>query len=398
MEVIEVDMSLPARLLKAVGEDREHTALVVRAVYQPVGGAGATVMPPTFPINDNQQLKDKYLFHRRLIGEKDPVTVVTVDQEQSQANRVEEALLQARDKERLRYPLFELCSQTPYGRVRLTSLDFPHRYADAYLRDSTVDGVRFDKSEVGRLIRKTSATDVRPLFGRDPGSLVFGAWDSHRKGRWPKFARLYTAYMHGVEPVLSERRGGRLDPVNLTGAIDDAAKAEGDWQFIEPGAEKAKAKGQKPSEIGHGNIAPNPVPGGVTVREVRRLASVSFAGLERLQFGDASEEATTAGRATLAALALAGDRLAFGRPSVWLRSGCDLAKSSEVLGLERPGGEVDKLEVSVQQVLDAFHELRDESARLGLEMAENTITVEPIPGLAKALSFSVAQAAADEGE
>ena len=164
---------------------------------------------------------------------------------------------------------------------------------------------------------------MRPLYEREPCSLLFGAWDSHRKGRWPKFARLYAATMYGLDPVAGRRMGGRLDPVNLTGSVDDTAKAEAGWQFIQEGA---KAKGKKLSEIGHGNIAPNPVPGGVTVSEIRRVGSISLAGLERLRFGDAPAEAASLARAALAALALAGDRLAFGRPSVWLRSGCDLAK------------------------------------------------------------------------
>jgi len=72
-----------------------------------------------------------------------------VDQEPSQANRVEEALRDARDAGRLRLPLFELRAATPSGEIRLTSLDCPHRYADAYVRDSLVGGLRFDTSPAG---------------------------------------------------------------------------------------------------------------------------------------------------------------------------------------------------------------------------------------------------------
>ena len=67
---------------------------------------------------------------------------MVIDQEPSQANRVEEALRDAFDAGVLGLPMFELRS----GAVRLTSLDFPHRYADAYVRDSLIDGVRFDQS------------------------------------------------------------------------------------------------------------------------------------------------------------------------------------------------------------------------------------------------------------
>jgi CRISPR-associated protein Csb1 len=144
----------------------------------------------------------------------------------------------------------------------------------------------------------------------EPLSLVLGAWDSHRKGRWPKFARLYTATVYGLNPVLGRRNGGRLDPVNLTGTVS----AGGGWRYIPEGQ---KGNGNRLSEIGHGHIAPNPVPGGVTVSEIRRTATVSLAGLERLHFGDAAEQGAAAARA---ALALAGDRLAFNKRSSIERS------------------------------------------------------------------------------
>jgi CRISPR-associated protein Csb1 len=205
--------------------------------------------------------------------------------------------------------------------------------------------------------------------------------------------------MFGVDPVFGERRGGRVDSQNLIGAVDDKARAEGDWSFVAPGEPgRAKVKGQRLSEIGHGNIAPNPVPGGVTVSAVHRIASLSLGGLERLRFGDVSPEAAALARAALAALALAGDRLAFRRPSVWLRSGCDLARESEVVGLELPGGELDVLEVSAAQALEAFHELRDQATRLGVVMAEDVIAVEPIAALRQAIEFAAAQAVAGAEE
>jgi CRISPR-associated protein Csb1 len=277
------------------------------------------------------------------------------------------------------------------GSVRLTSLDFPHRYADAYVRDSMIDGLRFDQTAVGKRLREVSTGDVRPLYEREPCSLLFGAWDSHRKGRWPRFPRLYSAVMFGLDPVGGRRMGGRMDPVNLTGSVGDSSSAEAGWQFV---ADGAKAKGKKLSEIGHGNIAPQPVHGGVTVSEVRRIASISLAGLERLRFGGAPAEAVTAARAALAALGLIGDRLAFGRPSVWLRSGCDLAKVSEAVGLERPGdGAVDEIPVTAEAGLEAFFELRDKAAKAGIAMERDIIAIEPVPELAAAIKFAVTSSA-----
>lgn len=384
--------SLAGLLTEALSEDRKHTAVVVSAVYQPAGGRGNAVMPPTFPLAEgDRDPNHKYLLTQRLVDEQRTDTVV-IDQEQSQANRIEEALRDARDAGRVTLPMFEMRVATDAGEIRLTSFDFPHRYADAYLRDSTVDGQAFDESPAGRRLRTVSTADVRPLYEREPLSLVFGAWDSHRKGRWPRFARLYTATMFGLHPVLGGRRGGRLDPVNLTGAVD--ATAGNGWKYIPEGE---KAKGTRLSEIGHGHIAPNPVPGGVTVSEVRRSAVVSLAGLERLRFGDASPEGATTARAALAALALAGDRLAFGRPSVWLRSGCDLARHSEQVGLELPGGVVEELDVTAQAALDAFCELRETAARNGVAMADDAVAVAPNDALERAIMFSVTQTPASEG-
>jgi CRISPR-associated protein Csb1 len=364
------------RLIDAVREESDQTGIVVHAVYQPVGGPGGRLMPPSYP-------GGKYLEERRLVDGTEKPTVV-LDQVPSQANRVEEALRLAHDRGRVELPMFEL-----------TSLDFPHRYADAYLRDSEIGGVRFDKSPIGQAFRLASVDDVRPLYEREPYSLLFGAWDSHRKGRWPKFARLYSSEMFGVQPVDGKRMGSRLDPTNLKGSVDDKTKAETDWVYF---PESTKAKGQKLSEIGHGHIMPTETHGGVTVAEVRRRSWLSFAGLERLRFGDASQEATDLARATLTALALAGDRLTFGKPSLWLRSGCDLTRYQETIGFEVAGGDIEPFEVTASDALDLFTELRDRATAAGIRMATDTIPVTPIPALAQAISYAVTQAAPDAGE
>lgn len=378
--------TLADRLAGACGNDRRETGLVVDALYQPVGGFGGKVMPPTFPPVERggspYLLEDRWLDGQR-------VQTVVLDQVPSQVNRVEESLLAALDSGRLALPIFELRSDG----VRLTSLNFPHRYADAYLRDSEVGGIRFDASPAGAALRSATADDVRPLYVREPYSLLFGAWDSHRKGRGLKLARLYQSMMFGVEPIVGDRRSGRMDPMNLTGAIDDKGKAEKDWAYV---AEGEKAKGTKLSEIGHGNIAPNPAHGGVTVRQIQRQAWISFAGLGRLRFGDVPAEPTNLARAALAALALVGDRLAFGAASVYLRSGCDLARVSETVAFEVAGGDREPVTVSAQDAIDTFVLLRERAAQAGLPMADDVIAVTPIPALRKALAYAQTQAVAGE--
>lgn len=380
-----MDQVLFDRLLAAVDDDRTDAGVSIRGVYR--SAADAKVMPPTFPG------ESPYLVEPRRVDGQARQTVV-LDQVPSQANRVEEALLAARDKGRIELPLFELQATTSRGVVRLTSLEFPHRYADAYLRDSLVHGVRFDRSDVGKRLREVSAEDARPLYERDPGSLIFGAWDSHRKGRWPKFARFYTSTMFGLDPQEGERRSMRRDPLNLQGIIDDKSKAEADWTFYPEGE---KAKGKKLSEIGHGQIlAKAKPPGGVSISEACREAWISLGGLERIRFGDAPPETARLARATLLALALAGDRLAFDRPSVWLRSGCDLLRVSETLAFERDRGETEEFSLSAAELIEVFQELRDRTAAAGLTMTTDTIALEPHTALAKAIDFAVTKATGED--
>jgi hypothetical protein len=71
-------------------------------------------------------------------------------------------------------PLMELrvAGEAP---VVLTSLEFPHRYADAYLRDNLLGGVAFDKTELGRRFRSSSlgapVEELAHRLGRNPGGI-----------------------------------------------------------------------------------------------------------------------------------------------------------------------------------------------------------------------------------
>jgi CRISPR-associated protein Csb1 len=372
------------RLLAAVSDDRQDAGIMITTEYRAPGGK---VMPPSFP-------NGPYLYEPARPRDGEP-QVVILDQVPSQANRVEEALLAAHDRGQVSLPLFELIAKTSRGPLRLTSLEFPHRHADAYLRDSLLDGARFDTSPVGQRLRQTDVTDASPLFERQPTALIFGAWDSHRKGRWPKFARIYQSEMTGQDPREGIRRGTRMDPWNLTGGIDDNTKAESDWKY-QPGGAADFPKNQKLSTAGHGNIAPVEVHGGVSISGATRTAWLSLAGLERLRFGQASAEAVRYGRACLAALALAGDRLAFDHPSLWLRSGCDLIRVSETLAFERDRGEREEFTLTAGEAITVFTELRERAARAGLRMFTDVIALEPMAELGRAIEYSLTKAAEDE--
>jgi CRISPR-associated protein Csb1 len=56
---------------------------------------------------------------------------------------------------------------------------FPHRNADAYLRDATLDGASFMGSEVGRAVFDATADCPEALLQWCPQALLFGFWQSH---------------------------------------------------------------------------------------------------------------------------------------------------------------------------------------------------------------------------
>ncbi|WP_019632258.1 type I-G CRISPR-associated RAMP protein Csb1/Cas7g [Actinomadura atramentaria] len=372
-------------ILAATAENRIFAGISSVTSYS--SPSGEKVFPPSYPFDRDDE--SRYLWETRLVEGK-PRKVVVLDQVPSQANRVEAALLRARDAGKIRLPLFEITMTASDGLpVRLTSLEAPHRFADAYLRDSLLEGTKFDKSEVGRRLRAVLPADVRPLFELSPESLVFGAWDSHRKGRGVKVARSYSSTVVGFDPVEGQRKSGRMDPLNLTGAVGSTAD---DWEFVASGEKK---KGSKLSELGHGNVRPNPAHGGVVISGARRSAWLSLSGLGNLRFGDASEEAAHLARATLVALALAGDRLAFGGPSLWLRSGCDLVRAEQRIAFEGPDG-AEELQVTADEAVAVFDELRDRTADAGIVMSTETYALTPQPGLAAAIDYALTRTDAGE--
>jgi hypothetical protein len=120
----------------------------------------------------------------------------------------------------------------------------------------------------------------------------------------PSFAHLQQR-ADGRHPQSGSRMAGRMDPFNLVGVARPSADG---WVCAATGE---KIKGARLSEIGHGNIAPIPAHGGVTVSGISRMATISFAALDRIRFDAAEAAAQYAARAALAAYGLLADRVAF---------------------------------------------------------------------------------------
>lgn len=366
--------------------DPNHAAITISAQYQPSAGMGARVYPPTFPTSQSDP--KPYLFENRYSSGEERRAVV-LDQVPSQANRVEEALLQGWLEDYLPMPMLRLTTQQE-PIITLHALDMPHRIFDAYWRDALIDGTKFDKTELGKAIVTADLSDSRAILEHDPASLVFGCWNSHRKGRQAKFPRCYSSEMIGWDPVEGSRKAGRMDPLNLTGS---RAGDGDDWKYQ---AVAAKAK-TKLSEIGHGNIAPNQAHGGVTISEAHRSAVLSFTALNRIRFGDLPAEASAAARGYLAAFALVGDRLAFGRAGLWLRSGCDLVMQHEQLQILGRSGEVTEFSLSPESAVTLYTDALDHARKVGVQLELDPVDAVPNDSLAKAIQFSLTKAT-DSGE
>jgi CRISPR-associated protein Csb1 len=370
------------------------------------------VFPPTYE-------GGKYATEERIIdGQKLPC--VLLDSVQSQANRMELALQDTWMGGEIKLPVISAdftAAENP-GIPKVTSLQAPHRIADAILRDSTMgqgsNAPKFRHSEIGRELDQLSPAYATPLLKYAPHCLVFGMWDSTgpRGGSGVKFARCIVSEIIGINSVGGVKTSSRIDPLNIRVNSGTLYKAKtGGWTLDENDAatEKNKpakvGKEGKPSEANHGNVTPSITDGGFTIAYAEQTTVLSLPGLRRLRFtakpGDKSNPETDAvARTYLAALGLLGATLAI-EAGYDLRSRCILrvTKPATWYLLGKPGDAdtpftLDRAS-SIQLYSDALAAL---NARLPIHLDETVLT--PLPGLVKLVKKSMELAAAqvEEGE
>ena len=298
-----------------------HAALRRVQRLQPVGGTGDKLFPPTYPppSGARRDAPPRHVFERRRVDGGD-VWCVLIDSVQSQANRLEEALLAAAESGQIRVPYvtvdFRAADLDPLERI--TSLDAPHRVYDAILRDSLMGDEPFMQSPPGRRLAAAKPADATALLELSPTALLFGAWHSQGEGGGlgAKFPRALVSEIMGIDTPVDEvpnartgeveprtagqRTGSRIDPLGVLRKVD-VFKGGAGWSPDQKEA-GARAKKVRPSEINHGNIAPTVQPLGVTCSYAEHRAVITLAGLRRLRFG--SDERNDAGRALVAALGL----------------------------------------------------------------------------------------------
>lgn len=401
-------------------------ALRSRVTLQPAGGEGTKVFPPTYAGAVYATEK------RRLPGREEPVNCVLLDSVQSQANRMEEALQQAVDAGRLKLPVVEV-DFTPYfddakaedmrlldpvGKV--SSLQAPHRIADAILRDSVLNGRPFRQSDVGRAIDRVSLQNATPLFELCPTALLFGMWDSTgpKGGLGAKFERAMVSEIVGIDAVYGVKTSSRIDPLGIQLKAGPLyAGKDGSWTLDESEAKKEKGKhvvlgkDGKPSEANHGNVTPSLserdretkeyLAGGVTIASAEQTIVLSLPALRRLRFPDAkgnhSTERDIAARTVLAALALVAAALA-DDAGLDLRSRCLLYPEADLTWelLDRKAG--GSFALPAQDAIALFNDAVAAAKKVGLPWREQPLVLTPSDPLVKLVVKSQSLAAKQGGD
>lgn len=358
-----------------------------RTRLQPAGGEGDKVFPPTYA--GAVYAKEE----RQINGAKVPC--VLLDSVQAQANRLEEALQHALDAGTLKnIPVLNV-DFTGLGLLdevgRVSSLEAPHRIADAILRDSLHDGQPFRKSDLGKSLDQASLQNATPLYKLCPTALIFGLWDSTgpKGGLGAKFQRALVSEIVGVNAQIGVKTSSRIDPLGMRAAAKVLKKADGSYELA---GEKSK-DGVSPSEVNHGNIPPDiTATGGATVDYAEQTVVLSLPALRRLRFpvdGKTTPERDTAARTVLAALALTAAALA-AESGFDLRSRC-LLWPTDVMRwelLEMPGKPPTQFIITVADAIKLLEGAVAAAEKLGLVWQKAPVKLTPSPNLVALLKRS----------
>ena len=379
------------KAVKSAAAIRSQTSL------QPAGGEGDKIFPSTYE-------GGKYAFEfRQLPGKEEPTPCVLIDSVQSQANRFELSLLEAFENGELAMPVltvdfgaFNLPKQ-----LRITSLEAPHRHADALLRDSLYNGVPFRQSAIGKPLDNVDLKNAAPLLELCPMALLAGSWDSTgpKGGLGPKFARAMVSEIVGINVVQGVKTSSRLDPAEIS---KNSAKVymtdQGGWTLDSKKAIKVKGKEAlygkegKPSEINHGNIVPSIKDGGFTIEKAVQTTVISLAGLRKLRFpidGEFDTDRDLKARTLLAALGLFA-AVSTAEKGYDLRSRCLLfpehRQKWEILA--NPGGENPEFELTSEQALEVLKAAIGDAKKAGLPWHEGEIVLQASPELGQLVLLS----------
>ena len=364
---------------------------------------GEKIFPPTYKGGE-------YATEQRQVREADgtvqTVETVLLDSVQSQANRMEMALLRAYDGGRLKMPLlavnFAGDGKDPILAEigRLTALEAPHRICDAIFRDSLYEGQKFREFGPGQRLNSAKPANATAVLELCPTALIFGYWDSTGPsgGLGAKVQRALVSEIVGYQTTKDGKRpASRIDPLGIQDNVDIYAKQGGGWTCKLDEAQKG-TDGQpvksKLSKTNHGNVTPSLTHedketkkwvlnhGGVTMAYAEQQTVLSLAALRRLRFplnGASQPETDLAARTVLAALGLAA--ICFlDEDGYDLRSRCLL--DGKPGAMEFVGrGEVQEFGLDADAAADLVSEAAAEAKGLGLPWPEDPLVLAPSSAL-----------------
>lgn len=365
---------------------------------------GEKVFPPTYEggeyADEQRQVRDED-------GTVQTVQTVLLDSVQSQANRMEMALLRAYDGGRLRMPMLQVdfagagqdSVLVEVGRI--TALEAPHRVCDAIFRDSLHNGQPFREAGPGQKLNNAKPANATPVFELCPTALLFGFWDSTgpRGGLGAKVQRAIVSEIVGYHSITGKRTSSRIDPLQIENNVQLYKRQGGGWTFDAAAAEKNKAGepiARKPSEINHGNIVPSfrhddertkkPVlnHGGVTIAYALQHTVLSLAALRRLRFpleGTIDSGVDNAARTVLAALGLAA--ICFlDAQSYDLRSRCLLDGKPGTLQFVGRGNTTD-FDLDETSAAELVNQAGEYAKHVGLPWSDEPVRLTPSPDLSR---------------
>lgn len=359
--------------------------------YQPVGGPGDKVFPPTYE-------GGRYATESRYVSEEE-VECVLLDSVQSQANRMELALLGEWESGEAPLPVIsvDFAGDLPKP-FRVTSLEAPHRIADALLRDSELDGVMFRQSDTGKRLDALDARNATALFELCPTALVFGMWDSTgpRGGLGVKFQRALVSEIVGFHAKQGKKTSSRIDPAQISSNAGPLYLTQDDNWTLNPD-EAVKERGNptrynrnrsgvgtagNPSKANHGNVTPTIADGGFTISKAVQTTVLSLPALRRLRFpineGEQSVEVDLAARTVLTAQALFAASLVR-EQGADLRSRCLLHATGPVVWelLDGPGNEPQEFRFPGNHARMVYRQAVEEAKAVGLPWLDQELVLKP---------------------
>lgn len=361
--------------------------LRLRIRLQPMYGNGEIIFPCTVAGGKYQ------ISNRRIPGYDQSVVSAILDSVQSQANRMEDALLSDIRAGKLHLPHLETDFSAVEGLEKeigkITCFDAPHRIFDAILRDSVdASGVHFPLTNQGRAVIKADSKNATAIFQVSPASLLFGSWDSTgvSGGLGEKYTRCVVSELVGINIEQAIRAGTRIDPLNSEKNQNPDAILRATEDVMLALLKKSRKKFDKPSEINHSSVpwegGSEKMPhGGITCDYVQQSTTISFAALRQLHFLVGGTDQSTYAHAVLAAIALHAAALNVERG--WhLRSRCDLVLDDGVIPeWETLGSSPTKEALSSDVTRKVLLEAIEAAKKAGLPWNDTPIKLTPSPAL-----------------